>query len=295
MKKSLFSLRAWLQGGWALLTNPHLGNFLSGKIYQGNIKNVCVPGLNCYSCPAATGACPLGSLQSILSGNRTFPAYVLGFLVLFGVLLGRAVCGFLCPFGWIQELLHRIGGERLRLTLPKKLDAALRYVKYAVLLVLVIALPLFVTGAYGQGTPFFCKYICPAGTLEAGIPLALSNPSVRAALGGLFTWKSAFLVVMIVASVFIFRPFCKYICPLGAIYALFNRVSFVRLRVRESQCVACGKCEKNCPMQVPVLTNINSAECIRCGKCVLGCPTQAIRVENPLSIQNEEEKADEAL
>ncbi len=278
--KRLFSIRTWIQAGWTLATNPFLGNFLKGKIYQGRLKNVCVPGLNCYSCPAAAGACPLGSLQSFLSGG-TFPAYVLGFLILAGVLLGRAVCGFLCPFGWIQELLHRAGGKLRRPKIPERTDRVLRRIKYAVLAVLVIGLPLFLKGPYGAGVPAFCKYLCPAGTLEAGVPLAAAEPAVRSSLGGMFVWKAAVLAAVLTASVLVFRPFCKYLCPLGAVYALFNRVSLFRLRVEDARCISCGKCESGCPMQVRVLSDINSGECIRCGKCMTGCPTGAIRVETP--------------
>ena len=124
----------------SLLQNAHIKGFFTGKIYQGPLKQVCVPGINCYSCPGAVGACPIGSLQSFLNGRRfRFPYYVLGLLLFFGALLGRAICGFLCPFGWVQELLNK-------LPVPKKnrfrADRPPRLLKYLVLLLLVIALPL---------------------------------------------------------------------------------------------------------------------------------------------------------
>ena len=98
-----------MQAAWALLTNGYLAGFLDGKIYQGPWKKLCVPGLNCYSCPGALGSCPIGALQAVLSSrNFQFAYYVVGFLLLIGALLGRFVCGFLCPFGWIQDLLHKI-------------------------------------------------------------------------------------------------------------------------------------------------------------------------------------------
>lgn len=133
------------------------------------MKNVCVPGLNCYSCPGARGACPIGSLQAVIgSWNFKMAYYVAGFLIFVGALLGRLVCGFLCPFGLIQDLLNKI-------PFPKKIrtfrgDKLLRKLKYVIFLVFVILLPMFVVDIMGQGAPYFCKLICPAGTLEGGIP-----------------------------------------------------------------------------------------------------------------------------
>ncbi|MBQ2456092.1 MAG: 4Fe-4S binding protein, partial [Firmicutes bacterium] len=199
--------RHGIQAAAALLQNANIKGFLTGRIYQGPVKNVCVPGLNCYSCPGAVGACPIGSLQSFL-GARTFrfPYYVLGLMIFFGALLGRLICGFLCPFGLLQDLLDKIN---ITVKHPRfKWDKPLRYLKYAVLLVMVVVLPLTV-----KLTPFFCKYLCPAGTLS-GVLLALADSSVGALLGGRFAFKAAILALVIISAVIIFRPFCKYLCPL---------------------------------------------------------------------------------
>ena len=273
----LFRYRSWIQLGAALGTNAHLRGFLNGRIYSGELKTACVPGLNCYSCPGAVGSCPIGAMQAVVSGNKlNFSYYVFGILLLFGVLLGRLICGFLCPFGWIQQLLHKIPGKKLRV--PGKIDRPARFLKYGVLVIFVLALPAFLADGFGLGAPWFCKWICPAGTLEGGIPLVLANESLRASLGFLFWWKIGLLALTILASVLIYRPFCKYVCPLGAFYALFNRVSLVRMELDDGSCVSCGKCERACPMQVRVLKNINSAECIRCGKCAQVCPAGAIEL-----------------
>lgn len=276
MKRAMFRFRGWIQAAFALLTNAHLSGFFTGKIYGGALKNACVPGLNCYSCPGALGSCPIGSMQAVVSGNRhNFSFYVFGVLLLFGVLLGRLVCGFLCPFGWIQELLNRIPGRKLKV--KPAVDRPLRFMKYGVLALFVLALPAFAVDAFGLGAPWFCKWICPAGTLEGGLPLVLTNASLRGGLGFTFWWKLSLLALTLVASVLIYRPFCKYVCPLGAFYALCNRLSLYRLRVDEKKCVSCGKCAAVCPMGVDPLKNINSPECIRCGKCLTTCPTSAIR------------------
>ena len=91
----------------AVLYNCNITGFAKGTIYQGDVKGLCVPGLNCYSCPGAVGACPLGSLQSALvSSKYKLPYYMLGVLLLFGIFFGRVICGFLCPFGFLQEKMR---------------------------------------------------------------------------------------------------------------------------------------------------------------------------------------------
>ena len=270
----LARFRGLLQACAALLTNPHLPNLLKGQIYRGKGKYVCVPGLNCYSCPAATGACPIGAIQSVIGSSKfRFSYYVTGTLILLGVLLGRFVCGFLCPFGWFQELLHKI-------PLPKKKPSTkklkpLTYLKYLILL-LTVTLPLIFVNEVGLGNPFFCKYLCPQGVLEGAIPLSLTSESVRGALGNLFAWKSVVLAAVVILSVLFYRPFCKWLCPLGAFYALLNKVSLFQMKVDNDKCVSCGKCAKVCKMDVDVTKTPNHAECIRCGMCVNACPTGAV-------------------
>lgn len=263
------------QALWALLTNSYLIGFAQGKIYRGKLKNLCVPGLNCYSCPGAVGACPIGAMQAVIgSWNFKFAFYAAGFLVFVGALMGRFVCGWLCPFGLIQDLLHK-------LPFPQKIgafkgDRLLRKLKYLILLVFVILLPMFLVDIMGQGAPYFCKLICPAGTLEGGIPLALLNKSMRNALGWLYAWKNVLLLVTVILSMIIYRPFCKYICPLGAVYSVFNPISVFRYRVDKEKCMDCGACAKVCKMQADPAKNANHPECIRCGACKKACPVKAI-------------------
>ena len=269
----LARFRGWIQAGATLLTNIHLPNFLKGGLYQGKGKAVCVPGLNCYSCPAASGACPIGSFQAVVGSSKfRFSYYITGFLILLGVLLGRVICGFLCPFGWFQELLHKIPTKKLS---TKKLKP-LTYLKYVVLLVMVVLLPVLVTNQLGMGDPFFCKYLCPQGVLEGAIPLSLANAGIRAALGSLFKWKFIVLLTVIVLSIVFYRPFCKWLCPLGAFYALLNKVSLFQMQVDQSKCVSCGKCARVCKMDVDVTKSPNHTECIRCGMCIRACPTDAV-------------------
>lgn len=277
----LARFRGWIQAAATLLSNIHLPNFVRGGIYQGAGKVACVPGLNCYSCPAASGACPIGSFQAVVGSSRfSFSYYVTGTLILLGVLLGRFVCGFLCPFGWLQELLHKIPGKKLSTRRLRPLT----YLKYAVLALAVVALPVLVVDDIGMGDPFFCKYLCPQGVLEGAIPLAATNPGIRAALGPLFSWKLAVLVAVVVLSVVFFRPFCKWVCPLGAFYGLMNKVSLLEVSLDHDRCVSCGRCAAACQMDVDVTASPNSAECIRCGKCIGACPVDALDFHYGLSL-----------
>ena len=272
--KNRLSFQRWSQLGFILLINSYAKGFQSGQIFAGASKSICVPVLNCYSCPGALGACPIGALQTVLGRGR-FPFYVLGLMMAFGVVLGRAICGLLCPFGLVQDLLHKIPLKNI--ALPRRVDRALRWLKYIVLALLVVLLPALVAVQKGVAPPFFCEFLCPAGTLGGALPLMATDPSLRALAGALFGWKFAVLVLIVFAAILIPRPFCRYLCPLGAFYSLFNRVSFYGITLDEARCTSCGRCAQVCPMGVDVRTSPNSAECIRCGKCSAACPTGAIR------------------
>ena len=254
-------------------TNSHIGNFVGGKIYKGSWKNFCSPGLNCYSCPAAGLGCPIGAMQAVENSPRFgISFYLLGFVLALGVLFGRAICGYICPFGLIQELLHKIPSPKKHIPKP------LTYIKYVLLAVFVLLLPAVITDKYGIGAPVFCEYICPAGTLEAGLPLLLAHPELRMQLGGIFILKAAILVLTIVGCIIVCRFFCKVMCPLGAIYGLLNKISLYRVHVEQADCISCGTCREICPMHVDPVAHPDSAECIRCGKCAAVCPKQIIHI-----------------
>jgi len=261
-----------VQAAAALLMNGNLPGFFTGRLYQGRLKQFCTPGLNCYSCPGALGACPIGSLQALAGNPKTLVSfYVYGFLLIAGALTGRFLCGFLCPFGLVQELLHQLPLRKWR---RKRCFGWLRWLKYAVLAVFVIGIPTALALAGKVSFPAFCEYICPAGTLEAGLPMALANAGVRAVLGWLFAWKCAVLLLFLLLSVKIFRPFCRFLCPLGALLSLFNRVSALHICTDAAKCDGCCKCREICPMEAP---GPDALECIRCGECAAKCPQKAMR------------------
>jgi len=257
--------RKYIQLISALVYNANIKGFSDGVLYYGNLKGLCVPGLNCYSCPGAIGSCPLGSLQNAVavSGKR-LPFYIIGTLLLFGVILGRTICGFLCPFGLIQELLHKIPTPKLK---KSRYTAALSKMKYIILAVFVIILPL--TFKY----PGFCKFICPAGTFEAGIPMYFANEQIAAMVGALFSWKVGLMAAILIGVVFVYRGFCRFICPLGAIYSFFNKVSIIGVCVDEHKCTECGRCVRECKMDIK---KVGDMECISCGECMKVCKEDAI-------------------
>ena len=255
----------------AVLYNANFSGFATGMLHRGASKGMCAPGLNCYSCPGAVMSCPLGALQQSLGAfPRAFPLYVAGFLLLAGALLGRAVCAFLCPFGLIQELLYKIPSHKIR---KSGFTRALSWLKYVILIVFVIWLPLFYLQKNGVAVPAFCKFICPVGSLEAALPLLAANPALFSGVGGIFVMKMCLLAGVIILAVFIYRVFCRFLCPLGAIYSLFNPIAILGIRVDAKKCVGCGACVRACRLDVH---KVNDRECIRCGECRAVCPCGAI-------------------
>ena len=272
LRKIKPSKRKIIQLYAALLHNANLKGFISGKIFKGDSKVLCAPGLNCYSCPGAVGACPLGTLQnSLSSANKRLPFYVFGILMLYGLILGRTICGFLCPMGLLQELVYKIKTPKIN---KSNLTRTLSYFKYVLLAVLVFIIPV-IYGFYDVVIPGFCKYVCPAGIVEGAFGL-LSNPNnvdFFQMLGGLFTWKFFLLVAIAVMCVFMYRFFCRFLCPLGAIYGFFNKFSFLGIKVNNDKCTNCGLCIKACKMDVK---KVGDHECINCGECISVCHTNAI-------------------
>lgn len=272
IKEYLPTKRKIMQLYFALLFNANLKGFVSGNIYKGQTKQFCVPGINCYSCPGAIGACPLGSLQGSFSADQSTIYYVCGILLLYCVLFGRMICGWLCPFGLIQELLYKIPTPKLK---KSPITRILSYLKYVILVFFVFIVPI-TYALRDTPLPAFCKYICPAGTIEGGLALLSNkvNASYFSMLGPLFTWKFVVMISIVVGSVFAFRLFCRFLCPLGGLYGLFNRFSFFGIKLEQPKCIDCGKCISHCKLDI---RHVGDQECISCGECVDVCPTQAIQ------------------
>ena len=262
------SKRKVIQVYIALLYNANLKGFIKGDIFKGKSKVTCVPGLNCYSCPGAIGACPLGSLQAAISkSNKSITYYVIGILLLYGLILGRTICGWLCPVGLCQELAYKIPSPKHK---KNKYTRLLSYFKYVLLVIFVVIIPL----AYTTPVPGFCKYFCPAGIFEGSFFIVGADQTYLPALRQIFTWKFCLFIALFVACIFIYRFFCRFICPLGAIYSLFNKFNILGVKVNKDTCIDCGKCVRECKMDIKF---VGDHECINCGECIPICPTKAIQ------------------
>ena len=265
--------RRLIQALFAIVTNAYLLFPFGSVIYQGPLKSFCNPGLHCYSCPASILSCPVGSFQNMLASVRLsvqagpahFGAIVLGYLGIIGVMTGRFTCGWLCPFGLIQDLLHKIPSPKI------KLPFVFNYGRYVVLIVMVVLMPLFLVDELGLGQPWFCKLLCPSGTLTGALPLLILKPSLWQNIGVYFFNKLFWLVTIVIGAILISRFFCRIFCPLGGFYGLFNRVSFFCLQFDEEKCVHCLACERRCPTGCQPYKDADSTACINCLKCVNTC------------------------
>lgn len=243
-----------------VLPNGYLKGFAAGEaaLYQGALKGVCSPLLNCYACPSALFSCPIGTLQHFMV-TGAFPTYAIGTLSVVGVSVGRMTCGTLCPFGFLQDLLYKF--RVWKASMP----FVLRHMRFAVLILLVFLLP------YITHQNWFSK-LCPMGTLIGGLPWVTLNLNVRSMVKGMFWVKIGILLFFITTSMSVKRPFCRAACPLGAIFSLFNRVSFLRLAWNQDTCTRCGKCQKVCPVDIRIDRNPDSVDCLRCLDCTK-CPS----------------------
>jgi len=228
-------------------------------------RYACAPVFFCHSCPWATLACPLGVIVNF-SRLGLFPFIAIGLLGLVGTFGGRIICGWVCPFGFLQEWLHKIPTRKF--SLPRGLN----YVKYAVLVLFVIAVPYFFNAPTSKLYSYtFCDG-CPSATLESTIPWAIvGHWDVKSGLFGGFTprffTRMGILVGVIALAVFFSRGFCRMLCPLGAMFALFNRFSLFRFNLKFEKCNSCGGCAKVCPVEIDPVSEMNTAECIRCYDC----------------------------
>lgn len=231
---------------------------------------VCVPGLNCQYCPGAIAGCPLGTLQTIFGGGlRSIPFYMLASIVLVALLLGRIICGWLCPFGLFFDLLYKIPGPKLK---KNSITAKLCYLKYVIFALTVVIVPLYMFYSKGMTFPAFCEELCPNGLLNA-----LFMNITHTGFGFLYSdTKLMLALALIIASIVMYRPFCRFFCPLGAFYGLFNKLSVFAMQIDEGKCIGCNACKRACLMDCH---KVGDRECIACGKCKEVCPTKAINIK----------------
>lgn len=266
MNKNLIQMnlaRRYMQVHAFIASNLYLGFLKTKQVYHGALKSVCVPFLNCQSCPNALFSCPIGILQHFMTIHR-IPYTLLSFLFSIGILIGSMACGWLCPFGLFQEMLYKV--KSFKIKIPKQLSA----LRYFFLFFLVMLIP-FITRE-----TWFSK-LCPMGTLQAALPWAVWNPVIPEyqetavapqSIGALFIIKLLILIFFIALFIISKRPFCRVVCPLGAIFGAFNKYSLLKLDVDTKNCAECNDCVEGCPVDLNVSENANDTTCIRCFKCL---------------------------
>ena len=265
---------------WSFFVITRLGVFRVAGICPINRTQLGVlPILNCQACEMSTGGCPIGMIQWSLI-NKRFPAYSLGIVLLFAALLGRVVCGWLCTFGLISDLLDRymyIKGVRNKF----RPIFAMNFVKYFVII--------FIGSAFIWTVPYFCIFICQSANIYGLVPYWLTSglEGFKQAFSA-GTWLhtilvfhlSSIAVMLVFAILFGGRWFCKFVCPLGAVYGLFNYISPIQVVHIDSKCTNCKRCIKECPMNVDLKRNkfIDVTSCIRCGKCTKICSARKFKI-----------------
>jgi ferredoxin-type protein NapH len=250
--------RAWVQTTFLLAWLDPLGL---------RWHSMCAPVFHCYACPLATFACPIGVLANF-SALHIFPFVALGLLIGAGALFGSLICGWACPFGFLQDLTARVRTPKFD---PPRWTGHLRYV---VLAGTVFAIPFF----FGERHPLFICGFCPAGALEGAVPNMVSQALAGGTVALPNTLKLAVLLLFLGAIFFVRRPWCRILCPLGAIFSLFNRASVFFLRLDPEKCVDCGRCHKVCQLGLQPQKSPNDSRCIRCLECT-HCGPEALTVD----------------
>ncbi len=254
--RKLARWRPWVQAGFLGVWLAPLGGRLQG-----------IPGcvFHCYSCPLSAFACPIGVMANyaaLLPAVGEVPYLLIGVLLLVGAVGGSIVCGWACPFGFLQDLLGKITSRKI--VLPSWTGA----IRYVVLVGLVVLLPMILGF---KGIPFekqvvsICR-LCPAGALEAGLPYSVQ--SVLAGHGWIMSGlKTGILLSFLAVALIVHRPWCRVFCPLGGLLALCNRFSLFPLQFNQQACMECNLCRSRCSMGVKVDQAVNVSGCIRCLEC----------------------------
>ncbi len=247
ISNKLIGWRMWIQSAFLLVWLDPLGL---------RYHSMCSPVFHCYACPLSTFACPIGVIATF-SALHIFPFIAIGLLITVGILFGTLICGWVCPFGFLQDLFAKIPTPKFD---PPKWAG---YFRYVILIGAVLAIPYF----FGEGHPLFICRICPAGALEAAAPNMVGN----AIAGKDVIWPNALkltiVVLFLIAVFFVKRPWCRILCPLGAIFSLFNRFSAFFLRLDPSKCTHCERCHKLCEYGIEPEKSPNDSRCIRCLEC----------------------------
>jgi polyferredoxin len=239
--------RIWVQTAFLMVWLDPLGIRAHG---------FCSPVFHCYACPLATFACPIGVMAQF-SALHIFPFAVVGLLLVAGGLLGSLLCGWACPFGWLQDLAAKTPFGKY--PIPRVLG----YGRYVMLAGATLLIPWF----WGEHHPLFVCKICPAGALEKAVPDMLS----AAFSGGAIPWPNALklgvLLSFVVAAFVTIRPWCRVLCPLGGFFGLMNKFSVVSMDLDDHRCTHCGQCRTLCRYGIAPDEGENALDCLRCLEC----------------------------
>lgn len=210
---------------------------------------------HCYACPMSSFACPIGLIASAVAIGLV-PLMAFGVIFIAAAAIGSAVCGWLCPFGLLQDLLDKVPTPKFRLPAWTGIG------RYLTLIGLVFVGPILL-GKTADNYAFICN-VCPAGAIEAGLPRIIAGQITPERL---LAAKYIIAGIIVALMLFTYRPWCRVFCPLGGVFALFNRVSLFFLKFHKDKCVNCKTCTVNCPCGIDVKKAINTSSCIRCMKC----------------------------
>jgi ferredoxin-type protein NapH len=259
LASKLLGGRLWIQASFLLVWLDPLGV---------RWHTMCSPVFHCYACPLATFACPIGVIAQF-SALHVFPFMAIGLLVAVGAVFGTLICGWVCPFGFLQDLVAKIPTPKF--DLPKFAG----HFRYVMLIGTVLAVPYF----FGEGHPLFVCRICPAGALEAAVPSMVSQAIAGEQVVWPNTVKLVILGLFLLAIFFVRRPWCRLFCPLGAIFSLFNRVSAFFLRFNANECTHCERCHELCKYGIQPEKTPNDLNCIRCLECTK-CSPEALTLNS---------------
>ena len=225
--------------------------------------------LNCQACELAWVGCPVGMVQQFVI-NRQFPFYILGMFLIFGATLGRTVCGWLCPFGLILDVVNKACIHKYE---PPNWLRAFKYV-YVIGLVVMAILTL---------TIFYCRYFC-FGAMLGIFHYWLTWNTV--------SWFWLFYHLGVFAAYITFsyythgRAWCRYFCPLGGMLGLFAPFSLIKIKHDWKWCTDCKECVRICPMGVDPRKQdlMFKMECINCGRCISACSAGSLEFSTPFTV-----------